>query len=234
MGDEVDRVVKAVCEKLLEHDPDIVEVVQFGSSVYAPELSRDVDLLVISEDPKDYGIYLDAVDEVDPPFNVDIVVIKPGRELREEFIRGVLGAFNVLYGSGKYVLEYAKRLGDPTFEEARSALRVAQRILKLALETEDPLDRDRLFKDAFNSLFHAARIAAMTYLSTEVARWGLLKRMLPKPYNRQFREFIDVLHIEYFYDGNYPKDRVEEEFDKWYRMIEEFIRSLEHEVEKKQ
>ena len=238
MGNEVDggraRVVKAVCEKLLKHDPDIVEVVQFGSSVYAPELSRDVDLLVISEDPKDYDIYLDAVDEVDPPFNVDIVVIKPGRELREEFIRGILGAFNVLYGSGKYVLEYAKRLGDPTFEEARAALRAARDYLELALRTSDALLRDMHFRGAFNSLFHAARIAAMTYLSTEVARWGLLKRMLPEPYNRQFREFIDVLHVEYFYNGNYPKDRVEEEFDKWYRMVEEFIRSLEREIKKKQ
>ena len=44
---------------------------------------------------------------------------------------------------------------------------------------------------------------------------------------------IPVLHIEYFYNGEYPKDRVEEEFDKWYGMVEEFIRSLEHEIERK-
>jgi len=231
----VDReeLLKTVCEKLLRYDPGIVEIIQFGSSVYAPDLSRDVDLLVISNDPKDYDVYLDAVDEANPPFNVDIVVVKPGQELREELIRGVLGAFNILYGSGRYILEYAKRLGDPTFEEARSALRVAQRILKLALETREPLDRDRLFREVFDSLFHAARIAAMTYLSTEVARWGLLRRMLPEPYNRQFREFINVLHIEYFYNGEYPKDGIEEEFNKWYRVVEEFINSLERETKKK-
>ena len=208
MGNKVGKegLLKEVCKELLKHDPDIVEIIQFGSSVYAPDLARDVDLLVISKDPKDYDVYLDAIDEVNPPFNVDVIVIKPGQKLREELIRGVLGAFNILYGSGKYILEYAKKLGDPTFEEARSALRVAQRILKLALETKDPLDRDRLFREAFDSLFHAARIAAMTYLSTEVARWGLLKRMLPVPYNKQFREFIDVLHIKYFYNGEYPKD----------------------------
>ena len=34
-------------EKLLKCDPGIVEIVQFGPSVYAPDLSRDVDLLVI-------------------------------------------------------------------------------------------------------------------------------------------------------------------------------------------
>ena len=228
------KMLKMICECLLRSDPGIVEIIQFGSSVYAPDLARDVDLLVISKDPKDYDVYLDAIDEVNPPFNVDVIVTKPGQKLREELIRGVLGAFNILYGSGEHVLEYAKKLGDPTFEEARSALRVAQRILKLALETRDPLDRDRLFREAFDSLFHAARIAAMTHLSTEIARWGLLKRTLPEPYNKQFREFINVLHIKYFYNGKYPKNRAEEEFNKWYRRVEEFVNGLERETRKKQ
>ena len=228
-----EKLLNVVCEKLLKCDPDIVEIIQFGSSVYAPDLSRDVDLLVISSDPKDYDVYLDAVDEANPSFNVDVVVIRPGQELREEFIRGVLGAFNVLYGSGRYTLEYAKRLGDPTFEEAKAALRAARDYLELALRTSDALLKDRHLRGAFDSLFHAARIAAMTYLSTEVARWGLLRRMLPEPYNKRFREFIDVLHIKYFYNGEYPKDRVKEEFDRWYKIVEEFIKSLEHEIKKR-
>jgi len=227
-----EKLLKEVCKKLLERDPSIVEIVQFGSSVYAPELSRDVDLLVISRDPKEYDVYLDAVDEVNPPFDVDVVVVKLGGELREEFARGILGAFNVLHGSGRYILEYAGGLGDPTFEEARSALRVARSILRLALETKDPLDRDRLFREAFNSLFHAARIAAMTYLSTEVSRWGLLRKMLPEPYKERFKEFINILHIEYFYNGKYPKDRVKEEFDKWYEKVEGFIGSLEYKIKR--
>ncbi len=116
---------KKICRRLLKYNLNIVEIVQFGSSVYVPELSKDVDLLVISNDPKDYDVYLDAVDEANLPFKVDVVIVKPGQELREELIRGILGAFNILYGNGRYVLEYAKRLGDPTFEEAKSALRVA-------------------------------------------------------------------------------------------------------------
>jgi len=231
-GEDREKLLKAICRKLLERDPGIVEIVQFGSSVYAPELSRDVDLLVISREPKEYDVYLDAVDEVNPPFDVDVVVVGLGEELREELVRGILGAFNVLHGSGRCILEYAGKLGDPTFEEARSALRVAQSMLKLALETKDPLDRDRLFREAFDSLFHAARIAAMTYLSTEVARWGLLRKMLPEPYNEQFREFINILHIEYFY-GKYPRDGVEGEFDKWYVKVEEFIESLENKIKRK-
>ena len=54
--------------------------------------------------------------------------------------------------------------------------------------------------------------------------------MLPEPYSRRFREFIDVLRGEYFYNGRYPRDRVEEEFDEWRRRVEEFIEGLEREI----
>jgi len=227
-----EKLLKKVCKKLLERDPSIVEIVQFGSSVYASELSRDVDLLVISRAPKEYDVYLDAVDKANPPFDVDVIVVRLGDEVKEELARGILGAFNLLYGSGRYILEYAGKLGDPTFEEARSALRVARSMLRLALKTKDPLDRDRLFREASDSLFHAARIAAMTYLSTEVSRWETLRKMLPESYNEQLREFISILHIDYFYNGKYPKDKVKEEFDKWYEKVEGFIESLEHKIKK--
>ena len=34
---------------------------------------------------------------------------------------------------------------------------------------------------------------------------GSLRRALPEPYNEQFRELIDVLHVGYLYDGRHPK-----------------------------
>ena len=57
--------------------------------------------------------------------------------------------------------------------------------------------------------------------------------MLPEPYNRRFREFIDVLHIKYFCNGEYTKDKVEEEYDKWCEMVKEFIRVLEREIKRR-
>lgn len=44
LGEWLERIYR----KLLEYDPGIVEIVQFGSPVYAPERARDVDLLVIT------------------------------------------------------------------------------------------------------------------------------------------------------------------------------------------
>jgi len=40
--------IQLIVRKLLEYDPEIVEIVQFGSSVYAPEHARDLDLLIIT------------------------------------------------------------------------------------------------------------------------------------------------------------------------------------------
>lgn len=141
MINEIERkeLLKKICEKLLGFDPDIVEIIQFGSSIYAPEYARDIDLLVISRNPKKYDAYLNAINEVGSLFDVDIIVVKPEQELKEDLIRGILGAFKILYGSGRYIFEYAKVLGDPSFEEARVSLRAARDYLSLALRAEDSL-----------------------------------------------------------------------------------------------
>ncbi|MBO3801977.1 MAG: hypothetical protein JTT12_06630 [Candidatus Brockarchaeota archaeon] len=100
-----------VCEKLLDYDPNIVEIVRFGSSVYAPEHARDVDLLVITGKAKEYGGYLDAANSGDVGFDVDVLVFEVGKVPRRELLRGILGSFEVLHGDGKFLLDYAKSLG---------------------------------------------------------------------------------------------------------------------------
>jgi len=39
--------------------------------------------------------------------------------------------------------------------------------------------------------------------------------------------FINVLHIDYFYNGNYPGN-YEEEFEKWNKRVEEFVTLTPH------
>ena len=225
--------MREICKRLLKYDPSIVEIIQFGSSVYAPKHARDIDLLVLTKKAKEYEGYLDAAYIEDLPFNVDVIVVNLGEKLREDFIRGVLGAFKVLYGNGRHMLEYAKRLSDPKFDEARAALKAARDYIELAERTSDELVRDRHIRASFDSLFHAARIASMMYLSTEVSRWGLIRRMLPEPYRSKFRKFINILHVEYFYHGNYPRSEVREEFNRWHREVEKFINRLESETKGK-
>ena len=54
----------------------------------------------------------------------------------------------------------------------------------------------------------------------------IMQGRLPQPYRSEFEEFINTLHIDYFYNGNYP-ERYEEEFEKWHKRVEEFIVKLE-------
>ena len=71
----------------------------------------------------------------------------------------------------------------------------------------------------------------MTFLAIENSKWGRIRKELPHPYKEEF-EFIGTLHIEYFYNGNYPKN-YEEKFEKWYKKVEKFISRLEKERKKR-
>ena len=209
-----------ICKRLLGYDKDIVEIIQFGSSVYAPEYARDVDLLVITKDKKEYGGYLDCL--ADLPFDVDVVVKEVGENLRRAY--NILGAFVILYGEGGYLKEMTADF-DTGFEDAKAMLVAAKDYLKMGKEAEGDV-KDVHIRNSFNSLFHAARIAAMVYLAMGNARWGQIKRRLPRHYRDEFEEFINVLHIDYFYNGNYPAN-YEEEFEKWYKRVEESVSELE-------
>jgi len=71
-----DSLLSKIVSALLSIDPDIVAVVLFGSAVYAPDLARDIDLLVISKEPKERERYEDAVLEASQGWDVDLVVHK--------------------------------------------------------------------------------------------------------------------------------------------------------------
>jgi len=224
------KSLKGICENLIKYDPDIVEIIRFGSSVYAPEYAKDVDLLIFTKDKKPYEGYFDAAYEINASFNVDVLVFQLDEKIREELLRGVIGAHEILHGSGEILLGLAKTLGDPTFDDAKSSIKVSKGLMELYKVEEDPTTRDRLVREAFDSLFHASRLASMTYLSTEVTRWGVIKAQLPHPYRTTFDNFIKTLHIKYFYNGEYPRDRIEEEFKRWLKLVEDYMGTLETET----
>ena len=92
---------EGICKRLVGYDKDIVEIIQIGSSVYASEYARDLDLLVITNDKKGYGGYLDCLGDL--PFDMDVVVKEVGEKLRRAY--NILGAFGILYGDGGYLKE---------------------------------------------------------------------------------------------------------------------------------
>ncbi len=167
--------------------------------------------------------------------------VEVGEILKESFAVQVRGACRVVYGDGTYlrlatdhVMERLidKLKADPTYNEARICIygvEGAKRIFERSFEAKNEAELDSCIRLAFNRLFDAARIAAMAYIATEETRWGKLKCMLPAPHEERFKDIIDKLHIQFFYLGNYPTENIEEEFERWLRIIEEFIHSLEAE-----
>jgi len=222
---EIEKWLPKICEALLEADPEIVAIVQFGSSVYAPDLALDLDLLVVTRSRKDSKVYWDAVWSSGQPFWVDVVVVEQGEQLG--FLSAAVRAFGrLVFGDKQVVQEVTKEMPVPTFDEARRVLRAGEAYLRDAAQEPDPIIRETHYRNAFNSLFDAARLAAMAFLLTEETRWGILANRLPDPFDQRFRAIIYDLHVAIFYRRELPLD-VEAEFERQRERVRQFIDDLE-------
>jgi hypothetical protein len=221
----IDLWLPQICEALLRADPDILAIVQFGSSVYAPELALDLDLLVITQRKKDDGVYWNAVWSAGQPFWVDVVVVEAGKPLG--FLSAAVRAFGRLaFGDKQAVEEVTKEMPVPTFEEARQVLEVGRTYLQIATQEPNPVRREAHYRNALNALFDAARLAAMAFLLTEETRWGILLNRLPDPFDQRFRTIIHDLHVAIFYRRELPLD-IEAEFERQRQWVAQFISDLE-------
>jgi len=223
----VRRVIDRACRRLLVFDPGIVEVIVFGSIIYAPNYARDIDLLIITGHKKNYLEYLKVIDDL--PLNIDLSIFSTNERPRNDFLLHLLLGYEILYGSGKIVKEWLKSV-SLDIEEVYSRLRIAKRYFQLAFEVKNRYDRDTLIRDAFNSLFHAYRLASAIYLGLkreEAGRWGKeIRRNLPLELKREFEEAIRVLHIDYYYNGNYPHEDEELRriFEQWLKKAEKYVK----------
>ncbi|MBI4675557.1 MAG: nucleotidyltransferase domain-containing protein [Chloroflexi bacterium] len=229
-GVNLDELVDA----LRRADPDILEIVLFGSAAYAPDLARDVDLIVMTRHKKEMDAYWDAAWSINSPVDVDVIAREPGDFWGKDIALSVCAVGISLYGNGLAREEAQKYMGIPTIDRARFMLHVGDEILDLAHNEKDEAHRDEAYKTAFDRLFDGARYAVMVYLGTDSNRWGQLRRQLPAPYEARFHEIINILHILYHYDGKYPKDDPDKEFYKWRAIVNQFIDDLERETQARQ
>ncbi len=242
-----------LCKALLAADVDIRDIILFGSFVYAPSLARDVDLVVTTSKRKRYDVYLDTVSDF--PINVDVIVRQPGENIGDRIAWGIRAVGRVLVGDGQ-TLKEVMEMPAPTFERARKIFYRADKNFLDAQNNQDLDIKDEAYRDAFNKLFDVARNAIMAYLDSEETRWGLkdkgerrkgkvsthlftfhfplspfrrgrLRRALPQPFENRFRQIIDALHISYSYHGDYPKDSIDEEFERWRDIVGQFVDDLE-------
>lgn len=224
-GDKGKTHLEELCQALLRADPDIQDIIQFGSSVYAPDSALDIDLLTTTAAKKDSVVYWDAV--ADWPVNVDIIVREPDQRIGDWIALGILATHRVLYGDGSTVKEARAAMVIPTYDEVRERLLNADQYLEDGHNAPTEARRDGHYCTAFNALFDAARMAVMTHLSTEETRWGELRRALPVRLSEEFQRFVNVLHVAYFYRGDYPHHDVEGEFQQWRERVNQFIDELE-------
>ncbi|MCS7252465.1 MAG: nucleotidyltransferase domain-containing protein [Armatimonadetes bacterium] len=205
-------------ELLRRFDPNIRAIVLFGSAVYAPKLANDLDLLVITERKRKDEVYWDAVCGL--PVWVDVIVHRVGEPLSGLIAAGVRAFGQLIWGDVGAVEEVLPKIPVPTFEESMKRIEEAELIFRTA-----NAEHAGIYREAFNALFDAARMAVMAFLNTEETRWGELRKRLPQRFERRFRRIVNRLHVAYFYRGHLPDD-IESAFKRWRRVVERFIDDL--------
>lgn len=225
LATEIERWLPKICQALLEADPEVVAIVQFGSSVYAPDLALDLDLLLVTSRKRDDSVYWDALWSAGQPFLVDLVVVEAWKQLG--FLGAAVRAFGrLVWGDVKVVLEVTKNMPIPTFDEARQVMEVGRTYLQIATQEQNLIQRETHYRNAFNALFDAARLAAMAFLLTEETRWGVLLNRLPDPFDQRFRAIVADLHVAIFYRRELPLD-IDAEFERQRDCVLQFIDDLE-------
>ena len=217
--------LEALTRSLRRADPDIRDIVLFGSMAYAPDLARDVDVLVTTHKRKDADLYWDAV--VNFPREVDVLVREPSEPVSDGIAASICAWRASVYGNGETYREATDTMAVPTFDDVRAIFPNGDKMLKSAQEETNPPTKDHAYRTAFQTLFDVARNAAQAFLNTESSRWGQLRRSLPDPHDEEFRTFANTLHVQYAYDGRYPKDRADEEYSVWREQVVRFVDDLE-------
>lgn len=184
-----ESTIEEIRNRLIDYDPEIVEIVQFGSSIYLPDLANDLDLLVFTKEKKgDCFDYLKELEGLDLPPKVDLILHRPGEPL-DGLTLGVLGANKLIYGEGKFLKESTKDY-NPSFDEAWVSLETGKKYMEVSKEAEGELLRDRHRRDAFNALSHAARMASLIYLAKEGLGWRGIEKELPGDLGKKFHVFL--------------------------------------------
>jgi len=217
--------LRQLCESLRKIDADLIDIIQFGSSVYAPDLARDIDLLVTTRTKENEELYWDTFADLD--LGADVIVRTPGQPMGKDIAASIRLMGNLLCGNGQTLKEAEAYMAVPTFDRARLTLGTADIILASAQQSTHVIEKGEFYKVAYDRLFDAARYAVMAYLNTDNARWGQLRHLLPSPFDQEFRNIINTLHIQYGYDGNYPQNDPDGAFKKWRQTAENFIQRLE-------
>ena len=184
-----------LCAALVRADSNIRDILLFGSAAYAPDQALDIDLLVTTTKKKSYDTYLDAVARKPGNLNVDVAVREPGEKIGGSLALAVCATRRILYGNGETLQEAMSFMPVPTYDDAREYLTLADRGADVAHNEPQASLRDKAYRQAFDLLFHAVRHAAMTFLCTENPRWGELRRALPTPFSRRFRQITNTLAV---------------------------------------
>ena len=115
-----------------------------------------------------------------------------------------------------------------SFEEAEGRLTAAREYLALAGRSGAGVLVDTHLKTAFDALFHAARVAALTFMGSDRTGWGGVEKRLPPPWDTWFHVMASTLHVLCAYEGRVPRGMgaSRAEYRRWTATGEQFVSAM--------
>jgi hypothetical protein len=110
-----------------------------------------------------------------------------------------------------------------TFEDTFTALKEARQKFVLAMSME-PSAHDGQVKVAYFTLYEAARLANTLYVARK--RPAMEDGGLISWAKSDFQEITEMLYLKYYRQGNYPKQGLEADFDRWFERVKVYINRL--------
>ena len=145
--------LRHLCESLKKADADLIDIIQFGSSVYAPDLARDIDLLVTTRSKEKEELYWDTFANLD--LGADVIVRTPSQLMGKDIAASIRLMGNLLCGDGQTFKEVEDYRAAPTYDRARIVLEIAGANLASAQQAQKVIAKDEYYKVAYDRLFDA-------------------------------------------------------------------------------
>lgn len=110
-----------------------------------------------------------------------------------------------------------------TFENTYKALKDAREKFTLAMSL-DPSERDGQVKVAYFALYDAARLANTLYVARKLR--GMEEGGLMSWARNEFQAITEILFVTYYRQGNFPRQDLQADFDRWFERAAVYINRL--------
>jgi hypothetical protein len=224
-------VRKEFCKELLKIDEHIKEIIQFGSSVYAPRYAnsqccKDIDVFIFTERKKNsnetryntrYSKNRATLQEKFKIDKLDIFDNLNRRDFLSLHLYSIFGFGEVIHGSGAYIRNEIKKRPPTSINVEEKITRLIYKAKNVRMIEKEEYNDE--FNDNLRELYYVVIEVSGRYLS--IAKLNNLKRNLLSSFERFYKDLYLALPLQFRSKNEFLKV-----FNYWHKEVKNYIEEL--------